>query len=237
MSLTDYNTGCFICGKDLIYLADAIDFQCFYCGKKEKNVVACSDGHYVCDKCHSADSMDIIEKFLNQTDLKSALAMAEILMKIPGIKMHGPEHHFIVPGTLLASWCNVKGKSRLKKKFLRYARLRAEKVPGGFCGTHGNCGAAVGTGIFMSLITGATSISKKEYRQSNLMTSIALENIAMHGGPRCCKRNSWLAITDGIKRVKEEFNVDLPLDEMKCSFSHLNRECLKEECRFYDQKQ
>lgn len=162
--------------------------------------------------------------------------MSKILMNIREINMHGPEHHFIVPGTLLTSWCNVTGKKKLKKKYLHYARLRAEKVPGGFCGTHGNCGAGVGTGIFMSLITGANSLSVTEYRQSNLMTSVALETIALHGGPRCCKRNTWIAIAEGIRRVKYEFNVELPFDETQCDYSPLNKECLETECIFYKYK-
>lgn len=233
MALSNYMTGCFICGSELVYAADPVEYSCFYCGKKEQSIVSCSDGHFVCDKCHRSEAMDVIEKFLNNTTLLSPYEMTLIMMNFPGVKMHGPEHHYIVPGALIASWCNVTKKLKLKKKFLHYARLRAEKVPGGFCGTHGTCGAGVGTGIFMSLITGATSLSKKEYRQSNMMTSVSLREIANNGGPRCCKRNSWIALNEGIKAVKEEFGVTLPHEEkIVCGFSHLNRECLQEECMF-----
>lgn len=234
MPLTDFQSGCFICGKDLVYPGFPSEHSCYYCGKTESTEVTCSEGHFVCDKCHRSDAMDIIERFLNQTTLESPLEMAGILMNIPGIKMHGPEHHFIVPGTLVTSWCNVTSKKKFRKKWLHYAKLRAEKVPGGFCGTHGNCGAGVGTGIFISLITGATSLSTSEYRLSNRMTSQALEQIALHGGPRCCKRNTWIAIMEGVKMIKEEFMVNLPADEnIICTYSHLNRECLKESCKFY----
>ena len=75
--------------------------------------------------------------------------------------MHGPEHHFLIPAVLLSAFYNVSGEPGEKEKKIKQARKRAENVLGGFCGFYGDCGAAVGTGIFVSVITGATPLSQK----------------------------------------------------------------------------
>ena len=150
--------------------------------------------------------------------------------------MHGPEHHFLVPAVLLAAFYNKAqpGLQAEKKAKIQEARKRAENVKGGFCGFYGACGAAVGTGIFISLVTGATPLSKTEWRLSNRMTSESLRVIAENGGPRCCKRCSFLAITRAIEFARQELNVALSVDQpVVCNFSGLSKECLKNECIFY----
>jgi hypothetical protein len=112
---------------------------------------------------------------------------------------------------------------------------RAEKVLGGFCGFYGDCGAAVGTGIFISVLTDATPLSRNEWKLSNLMTADSLHTIAHAGGPRCCKRNSFLAILEAARFVKEQFDTQMEMgsSRLKCEFHRLNKECKKAECRFY----
>ncbi len=153
--------------------------------------------------------------------------------------MHGPEHHFLIPAVLLTAYYNTAEIEDEKKAAgLKKARERAEKVLGGFCGFYGDCGAAVGTGITVSVLTGSTPLSKQEWRLSNLMTAKSLFAIANHGGARCCKRNSFLAIAEAVTFLKEQFGVSLPVhDGLKCEFSALNKECLKKGCPFHDADQ
>ena len=107
-------------------------------------------------------------------------------------------------------------------------------VPGGFCGSHGTCGAAIGTGIFVSLITGSTPLKKQEWSLANQMTARSLMTIARHGGPRCCKRDSWLAIRTAVTFLSERFGITLPVPEtVRCEFGDINRECLREACPFH----
>ena len=148
------------------------------------------------------------------------------------IKMHGPEHHFLVPAVLIAAWCNKTGDPDKSEK-ISAAKKRAEKVPGGSCGTHGNCGAGVGTGIFISLITRSTPLAKEEWGLSNLVTGKTLVRIARHGGPRCCKRDVYLALDEAIIFLKENFSVALAPSRIHCGFSENNKECLKDSCPFY----
>ena len=233
-----HKKGCLLCGKELIYLQSSENAKCVYCSKTFRINEQCIDGHYVCDNCHSSDAMDIITDFCLNTSSTNPYEIATTLMYHPSVKMHGPEHHFLVPAVLLAVFYNVTGeKIKLTEKLLK-ARKRAELLPGGFCGSHGNCGAGVGTGIFISLISNSTPLSMQEWKLSNLMTSKSLYEIALKGGPRCCKRDVFLSLTEAVKFVNENFNIEIPIENnIICDFSELNKECLLEKCIFYNHGQ
>lgn len=196
--------------------------------------MACAHDHYVCDRCHSGSANDLIQRYCSTTESTDPMAMAITLMQSPHIKMHGPEHHFLVPAVLLAAYYNrVNGGGSDKAKKIETARRRAEDIKGGFCGFYGNCGAAVGTEIFLSVMTDATSLSKAEWRLCNLMTAESLQAIANHGGPRCCKRDTFLAIRTAAAFLNKELHVDLDVTEpVICEFSPLNKECTHDECPF-----
>jgi len=231
-------TGCLLCGADLAYFAAARDLACAVCGETRPADAACAAGHFVCDACHRGSASDWIERRCATTTEPDPLRIALELMRTPHVKMHGPEHHFLVPAVLLAAWDLAGGPAWLKSsdgrvEQLRKARRRAEQVPGGFCGTHGACGAAVGCGIFVSVITKATPLSRQEWRLSNEATAEALQAIAERGGPRCCKRDSFLAIVTARDFVADRFGVDLPIAEpVLCEFRELNKQCLGEACPF-----
>jgi hypothetical protein len=158
-------------------------------------------------------------------------------MRNPVVKMHGPEHHFLLPAVLITSYYNIKKNYREKDMKLKEARLRASTILGGFCGSHGDCGAAVGTGIFISLITNSTPLSIEGWKLSNLMTAKSLHIIANRGGPRCCKRNTYLAILEAVKFLKQNFGVVMHIrKDIRCEFNDFNEECLKEKCQFYSER-
>jgi len=230
-----YQSGCAFCGKELLYLDQPVEMRCVFCDAIFKSEAKCTDNHFVCDACHSLSANDLIERFTIRSVSKDPLHMAITLMKSPELKMHGPEHHFLVPAVLLSALYNSTGRFEEKEAKIGKARRRAENVLGGFCGFYGNCGAAVGTGIFVSVMTDATPLSQREWKLSNLMTAQSLHTIANAGGPRCCKRNSFLAILEGLRFVRDEFHIemDASLGVVKCEFHHQNRECKKAECRFY----
>jgi hypothetical protein len=119
---------------------------------------------------------------------------------------------------------------------LGIARKRVELVSRGFCGTHRNCGAAVGAGICISVITGSSSLSKEELRQSNMISGRSLLSIAAQGGPRCCKRDTYIALQESIGFLEQNFQVRLDSSSVHCDFSKNNRECPKEEYNYYLRK-
>jgi hypothetical protein len=231
----EHKSGCAFCGKELQYLDRAEELHCIFCNRTFSTEARCVDGHFVCDACHALSANDLIERFTIASDSTDPVAMALTLMKAAPLKMHGPEHHFLVPAVLLAAFYNMTGPQAEKETRIRKARRRAEHVLGGFCGFYGACGAAVGTGIFMSIMTEATPLSHEEWRLANLVTADSLHTIALAGGPRCCKRNSFLALLEAVRFVKEHFQVALPSGDaaLVCEFMQLNEECKKEDCRFY----
>jgi hypothetical protein len=201
---------------------------------------------------------ELIKNYTIESNSTEPLEMALHLMRHPKVKMHGPEHHFLVPAVLISAYYNYKSSSPQytdnhepgngslpgdsekeqllteKKKMILKAEGRAKNVLGGFCGFYGNCGAAVGTGIFISVITGAKPVSKEVWMLANLMTAQSLQTIALHGGPRCCKRNTYLAITEAVSFLKEHLGVELGLNRnITCEFYDNNRECLADECDYY----
>lgn len=231
----EHKSGCVFCGKELLYLKEPEEIACLFCKGVFSTQAKCIDNHFVCDACHALSANDLIERFTIDSSSKDPIDMALTLMKSPSLKMHGPEHHFLIPAVLLSAFYNARTEFGEKEKKIKQARKRAENVLGGFCGFYGDCGAAVGTGIFVSVITNATPLSQKEWRLSNLVTAKSLYTIANAGGPRCCKRNSFLAIEEAVSFVKGEFEVKIASDAriLKCQFHPLNKECIREECRFY----
>jgi hypothetical protein len=135
----EFKSGCLICGKDLEYTNKSEKNKCFVCGTVFESNAHCTDGHFVCDKCHSLSSNDYIEEFCVKTGKTDPLEMALTIMKNDKIKMHGPEHHFLVPAILLSSYYNKIGEPSVKIEKIKTAKKRAEIVPGGFCGFYGNC--------------------------------------------------------------------------------------------------
>jgi hypothetical protein len=228
-----YTSGCLVCGADLVYLAEHELQTCLFCGKQFESNARCSQGHFVCDTCHAADAGDLIERFCIETSLTDPVEIAVTLMHAPALAMHGPEHHFLVPAALLAAYDNLRPLGNRAVK-IQQARKRAEGVRGGSCGLCGNCGAGVGTGIFISLVTGATPLSKQAWQLSNRMTAESLLQIAGYGGPRCCKRDTYLAMQSAQAFVQKHLGVTLELPAaIHCEFQPFNKECLRTECPFF----
>ena len=86
---------------------------------------------------------------------------------------------------------------------------RGKQVPGGACGFWGACGAGVSAGQFMAIATQSTPLAKEPWGLSNQMTSKALGSIGEVGGPRCCKRDSYLAILAAIDFAKEHLGAEM----------------------------
>jgi len=231
----EHHTGCLICGNELTYSEQSTTATCYYCGVTETTNTRCSSEHFICDTCHNGSTNDLTERYCCNTDSIYPVAMALTLMRNPAFKMHGPEHHFLVPAVLLAASLNQAGIDKdVAAEKIKQARQRAKDVKGGFCGFLGACGAGIGAGIFVSIMTGATPLADKERRLANMMTAECLQVIAENGGPRCCKREVLWAIRTAVEFAQREFGIILPNEPLPpCSFSNTNKECIRERCRFY----
>ncbi len=149
--------------------------------------------------------------------------------------MHCPEHHFLVPTVLLTVYRRLRGdEPSILERDLELAQERAKNLLAGFCGWYGACGAAVGSGVFLSLLTDTSPYSVKTWAQANMLTARCLEQIAQLGGPRCCKRVCYTSVLTTAKFMKEQFGLDIgSLWQPKCRYSQRNEECRKALCQYY----
>lgn len=221
---------CLICGAPLEYLAADEMMECALCHTKEPSKTRCMEGHYVCSACHTAGMDAVIGACLRETS-KDPIEILNRMMDQPFCHMHGPEHHVMVGAALLTAYHNAGGEIDLPQA-LAEMMSRGKNVPGGVCGFWGACGAGISTGIFVSILSKATPLTEESFGLSNLMTSRALEKIGTVGGPRCCKRDSYLSILAAADFVREHFGVELDSHEVVCGYAAQNNQCIGKRCPF-----
>lgn len=221
---------CLICKAPLVYLAADELMECAICHKKELSKTKCVNGHYVCNACHT-QGMDAIISLCMEETSKDPFVIIEKMMQQPFCHMHGPEHHVMVGAALLTAYKNAGGELDLHSALAEMMN-RGRTVPGGACGFWGACGAGISAGMFVSIISGATPLAKEPWGLSNRMTAKALGEIGSIGGPRCCKRDSYLAILAAIDFAREHFGIAMEQHEVICSRSAQNNQCIGKRCPF-----
>lgn len=161
--------------------------------------------------------------------------LAVQIMKHPDFPMHYPYHHYLVPAVMLTAVYRLQNQpEEALKTSLAEAESRALNVLKGFCGLYGDCGAAVGLGIFMSILTGTTPHSEETWAVTNRITAGSLMKIAEIDGPRCCKRNCFLALQYAVPFLKETLDITLEApEEIVCGFSAMNEDCKRDACPFF----
>lgn len=225
------NDNCPVCKAPITYLDEEKEMECVLCHKKEMSRTACEKGHYVCGDCHEKGMDSVISLCLSEKS-KDPSEIAEKMMRMPFCHMHGPEHHVIVGSALLTAYKNAGGDIDLFGALCEMQK-RGRKVPAGVCGFWGACGAAVSSGIFVSIITKSAPLANEEWGLSNLMTSESLAAIGKIGGPRCCKRDSRLAIETAVDFAEKNFGIKMEKHEIICEFFEKNNQCIKTRCPFY----
>ena len=227
-----HETGCLLCGAPLVYEREAVPRRCALCGEKFLSNCACAQGHYVCDRCHTAGLDRGFLPRLIQNLERDPLALLEDLFLRPEVHLHGPEHHSLVPCVLLTAYRNCGGEIDLPAALAR-ALERGKQVPGGTCGYWGACGAAIGAGIYMSVLTDSDPLAEKVWDIPLRLTARCLEAIAALGGPRCCKRTSRIAVQEAARFTAEQLGVVMPLGRAVCGQHRKNKECIRKRCPFY----
>ena len=153
--------------------------------------------------------------------LWSALFWAVLFLELP----------VPVSAALLTAYHNAGGDIALSDALMEMLR-RGKSVPGGACGFWGACGAGISTGMFVSIISGSTPLTDEPFALSHKMTAAALGRIGEIGGPRCCKRDSFLSILTAIDFVKEHFGIALQKPEVVCRYAAQNNQCIGKRCPF-----
>ena len=224
-------SNCGVCARPLVYGTEPRAMKCSICGQANSTLIFCPEGHFVCDSCHSKAAVDVLLRVLADTTSSDPMAILEKVMAHPSVPMHGPEHHGMVPAVLVAAARNAGYP--VPEGAVTRALERGTKVPGGWCGACGDCGAAVGVGIAVSVITLATPLTGKARTLAMGATSAALSQM-LDEYPRCCKRASRTAIEAAIDYFSDKLDISLPKGEKpRCAYMRRNQECVSKQCRYY----
>ncbi|MBQ6076364.1 MAG: SAM-dependent methyltransferase [Lachnospiraceae bacterium] len=221
---------CLICKAPLEYLEYDELMECEICHKKENSKTRCVNGHYVCSECHTAGMDAIIGLCLAETS-KDPIAVLEKMMALPFCHMHGPEHHVMVGAALLTAYKNAGGEIDLSPALTEMMN-RGKSVPGGACGFWGACGAGISSGMFLSILSKSTPLTAEPFALSHKMTARSLAAIGAVGGPRCCKRDSFLSVLSAVDFVRERFGIEMERPEVICTYSAQNNQCIGKRCPF-----
>lgn len=228
---------CLVCQKDITFFEDEIIAICALCGAEFEADSTCANQHHVCHTCRQiAARREIIDHCLKSGHKQPHLLLLE-LMQLPKVAMHGPEHHLLLSAALLTAYCNEKGLHEKLAGYLAEANERSMSVPGGACGMWGICGAAVGSGIYMSIVTAANPLSEEAWKTAGQLTARCAHAVSAQGGPRCCKRDSFLSLIEAAACSNQTLGTHFVIaKDLRCNYFLNNSECKKRLCPFFPQK-
>ena len=142
----------------------------------------------------------------------------------------------MVGAALLTAYQNAGGEVDLPAA-LGEMMNRGKSVPGGACGFWGACGAGLSTGMCVSILSKSTPLTNEPFALSHQMTSIALGKIGEIGGPRCCKRDSFLSVLAAIDFIEAHFRVTMEKPRVACRYFARNPQCIGTRCPFFKANQ
>lgn len=224
---------CLVCNADKLILDEDIAVLCDVCGQAFVSDTTCANGHHICHMCRQKVAREKIIEYCLASKQTNPYALMQELMRLPDTAMHGPEHHLLLTAALLTALCIVKDRDDLAD-LLEQANERSLQVPGGACGNWGVCGAAIGAGIFSSIVIEASPYAESEWKSCGQLTAKCAAAISEQGGPRCCKRDSFTAFLEAMQFCNEELQAGFLIpEEIECEFFINNEECKGKRCRFF----
>jgi MoaA/NifB/PqqE/SkfB family radical SAM enzyme/SAM-dependent methyltransferase len=198
---SDHHSGCLICGEPIIILQQPRRVYCHYCRKEHRVESLCQNDHFVCDQCHIRVAVDQIKDFCLKTEEKDVLKNLMQIRSYPNFPMHGPHHHPMIPGILLAGYRNNGGQ--VTEDQIITGIERGSLVPGASCAFFGIDGAAVGVGIAFSVILSATPYSAQERQLVQKIVNRVSAKISAYPAARCCLRESYIAFKEAEQISRE----------------------------------
>lgn len=164
--------------------------------------------------------------------------LLEELMANEDCVAFGPIHHFLVGASILTCYRNAEAapdRSELLVADLAELKKRSDCVPGAACSRWGVCGAAASAGMARAIICDASPLKAAGWSENQLMVARILERIAHTGAPRCCKRDSRIAIEEATASLNNELGLclDVPSELPVCSTMPKNSVCIGEACPYH----
>ena len=227
-----HSTGCMVCGNSLVYLDKDEPNTCRFCSGEFIANAVCRDGHFVCDTCHGTGVLEFVRRICVVTDQTDMMALAETIRAHPAFPVHGPEHHFMVPGVILAAFRNAGGI--IADEAIINGIARGKAIPGGTCAFWGVCGAAAGAGIALGIILGANPLIADKRRIVSQAVAEMTKAIGETEAARCCRRETLTVLSKTAELSKTLLSVVLKAENAgDCSQVGRNKECITNACRFF----
>jgi hypothetical protein len=227
--------GCMVCGSPLAYFSEERVLPCSDCGRELPANATCENGHFVCDACHRADALKIVESVCLNTKETDLLALLEEIKSHPAFPANGPEHHGLVPGVILAAYRNAG--AAISDDMVRLGIRRGAQVPGGSCAFNGTCAAATGVGIAFGIMLDANPLKPVERQTVGLVTAEVMTAVASLEAARCCRRECLTALIKAAELSAKYLPVRLDARHRRaCLQTQANRECIGRRCSFLDWK-
>ena len=227
--------GCMVCGRPLAYSTRETEQTCIYCGQRGMANAVCENGHHVCDRCHAEDALDVITHLCLTSREIDMIALMKAIRHHPKVPLHGPEHHALVPGVILATYRNLGGP--VTEETLRTGIGRGATIAGGHCAFMGVCGAAVGAGIALSLLLEANPVRGMERKKVQTAVQLILADIAGIEAARCCQRDVWIALRKTAELSGDLLPIRLMADaDLICRQQAKNAECMGKGCPVLQQR-
>lgn len=149
------------------------------------------------------------------------------------VRIHGPEHHILDGACILTAFYNAGGKINLGES-LEKLMNEGLRMPGATCGLWGVCGAVTSIGAALAIIDGTGPLSTDgSWGKHMEFTSAALARIGEVNGPRCCKRDGFIALTEALAFINKNYDVTLEMSEIKCGFFPKNAQCIQDRCPYF----
>lgn len=149
------------------------------------------------------------------------------------VRMHGPEHHVVDGACILTAYRNAGGKIDLEQA-LKQLMAEGLRMPGATCRLWGVCGSAPSIGAALAIIDGTGAMdADKAWGARMAYTSAVLKRLGEIGGPRCCKRHAFVAITEAIRHINANYGMNMPMPEIRCGYFVKNEQCIGNKCPYY----
>lgn len=160
--------------------------------------------------------------------------LLEELMAAPECPAFGPVHHYLTGAALLACAKRAGADGSLEAQ-LDELEERSSGVPGGACARWGVCGAAASCGMALAIAQENAPLKEAGWSETQLMVADLLEKIARAGAPRCCKRDSRIAVREAIPWFSRALGVELELPASRpvCTVSSSNTVCIGSSCPYF----
>ena len=180
------------------------------------------------------EKYSLIKEAIKRKNSKNPIIIVKNIMHKDYISIHGPEHHFLDGASFLVAFKNAGGDINLLESLDELSK-RAITMPGAMCGFWGICGSTASIGASLAIIHKTGPLSENEFYRDNMeFTSLVIEKMSKIGGPRCCKRNAFLFLATAVEFVNKKYGLDMEINDVKCDFSDMNKQCIKGRCPFYN---